>query len=254
MLVFSGVMFTVSLLLLTLTAVRLIAARRAGRTQERTMLRWSVAGLGLTACSYLSRIHDLSRGAHPSYGGFLCCLAGTGTLGVAYGEWVKRRGTRLPGRPLPGLPFSLSAHRALLQAHDEAQRQGRLLVDADHLLLGLLEQPQCGGTHLLWRLGVPLVNVRTELRERRSHGGPPRCGPNPGEGPSAAVLTDRARQAIDSAAQEARRFDSACIGTEHLLLGLVLKGMGPAAHALSARGVTPDRVRQAILQDQRVTR
>jgi ATP-dependent Clp protease ATP-binding subunit ClpA len=63
------------------------------------------------------------------------------------------------------------------------------------------------------------------------------------------VLTDRAREALGLAAQEARRFDSPYVGTEHLLLGLVLKGTGPAAAALFGSGVTLDGVREEVLAD-----
>ena len=122
-------------------------------------------------------------------------------------------------------------------------------MDTDHLLLGLLEQPQ-GGLHILRLLDVSPASVRADLP---ALSGAPYDTPAP-EHDTPAILTDRARQVMDFAAHEAHRFDSACIGTEHLLLGLVLKGTGPAARVLFAQGVTVDRLRQAILQDRQVPR
>jgi hypothetical protein len=45
-------------------------------------------------------------------------------------------------------------------------------------------------------------------------------------------FTDRARKVMQLANQEAQRFNHECIGTEHLLLGLLREGAGVAAHVL----------------------
>ena len=256
---FYELMFVLCLLLLMWMRIRLAGAHKMGRTEELPMLRWFVVGLSLTACSYLFRIYDLSRGAHFSLGGFLGGFAGTVALGMAYAEHVRiriERAQRLPKTPPPldpGLPsadgrFSLSAHQMLQIAQDEARRRDVTLVDTDHLLLGLLQQPQGAGLHILQRLGVSPVSVRTDLMA--PIGNPDHTQTAKSE--VQMILTDRAQQVVDLAAQEAHRFDSDCIGTEHLLLGLVLKGTGPAAHVLFGQGVTADRVRQAILQDRQV--
>src|SRR5438876_893005 len=45
-------------------------------------------------------------------------------------------------------------------------------------------------------------------------------------------FTDRARKVMQLANQEAQRFNHECIGTEHILLGLVKEGCGVAANVL----------------------
>jgi ATP-dependent Clp protease ATP-binding subunit ClpA len=59
-------------------------------------------------------------------------------------------------------------------------------------------------------------------------------------------FTDRARNAVIAAQQEGRRLGHDCIGTEHLLLGL-LREKGVAATVLTDLGVTADAVEREVL-------
>ena len=53
-------------------------------------------------------------------------------------------------------------------------------------------------------------------------------------------FTERARQALTLAQEAAASFGHSYIGSEHLLLGLLREGGGPAAKALTAAGVTDE--------------
>lgn len=59
-------------------------------------------------------------------------------------------------------------------------------------------------------------------------------------------FTDRARRVLVYAQEEARDFDHAFIGTEHILLGLIREGDGVAAKALDALEITYDVVREKV--------
>jgi ATP-dependent Clp protease ATP-binding subunit ClpC len=59
-------------------------------------------------------------------------------------------------------------------------------------------------------------------------------------------FTERARQVVVLADDEARRLNHAYIGTEHFLLGLVRQEEGLAARALASFGVEVDRVRSDV--------
>jgi ATP-dependent Clp protease ATP-binding subunit ClpA len=61
-------------------------------------------------------------------------------------------------------------------------------------------------------------------------------------------FTDRARQAVDLAEEEARALHHNYIGTEHILLGLIHEGEGVAARALESLGISLDAVRQQVAQ------
>jgi ATP-dependent Clp protease ATP-binding subunit ClpC len=61
-------------------------------------------------------------------------------------------------------------------------------------------------------------------------------------------LTDRARHVLALAQDEARLDEHGFVGTEHLLLGLVLDSEGLAAKALEALGIDLDAVRDKVEQ------
>ena len=59
-------------------------------------------------------------------------------------------------------------------------------------------------------------------------------------------FTDRARRAIVTAQEEARRLKHNYVGTEHILLGLIHEGDGVAAKALETLGISLDAMRQQV--------
>ena len=59
-------------------------------------------------------------------------------------------------------------------------------------------------------------------------------------------FTERARKVVVLAQDEARRFNHNYIGTEHVLLGLILEEEGIAARALKVLGVDLDQVREQV--------
>jgi hypothetical protein len=61
-------------------------------------------------------------------------------------------------------------------------------------------------------------------------------------------FTDRARNAVRSAQEEARAHRHAHVGTEHLLLGLVREDQGVGARALAALGVPTGALRDRVLE------
>jgi ATP-dependent Clp protease ATP-binding subunit ClpA len=61
-------------------------------------------------------------------------------------------------------------------------------------------------------------------------------------------FTDRARQTVVLAQEEARRLGHSYIGTEHLLLGLLREGDGVAAQALGRMGISLADVRSDVVR------
>jgi ATP-dependent Clp protease ATP-binding subunit ClpC len=59
-------------------------------------------------------------------------------------------------------------------------------------------------------------------------------------------FTDRARQVIVLAQNEARSLDHDSVGTEHILLALMQEGTGVGARALEAMQITTDTVREKV--------
>jgi ATP-dependent Clp protease ATP-binding subunit ClpC len=57
-------------------------------------------------------------------------------------------------------------------------------------------------------------------------------------------FTERVREVLSQARDEARALDHDYIGTEHILLGLIRESGGVAAKALESLGITADAARQ----------
>jgi len=60
-------------------------------------------------------------------------------------------------------------------------------------------------------------------------------------------FTEQSRRAVVLAQEEARLLNHNYIGADHLLLGLIHEGQGPAALALTAAGVTLDAARDQVV-------
>jgi hypothetical protein len=61
-------------------------------------------------------------------------------------------------------------------------------------------------------------------------------------------FTDSARRTVVLAQEESRLLSHDYIGTEHLLLGLVVQDEGTASHVLRAAGVMPDAARSVVVR------
>lgn len=271
--IYYKILLGVCLLLLLVIHAALAAARKKDDQRQARVLHFFRLGLSLSSISYLLRITDAPRVGHVSLLTFVIGFSGTMLLWLGWMEhWrlrAERSNTRfvprdeedepVSGALLTALPASVSspltvrAHQVLLYAQYEAYRRHECCVDTDHLLLGLLRDPGCVGVYILDVLGAGLEKVHMELLGQMT---PRRNTKQPRRRSDAALqtkagplaLTDRANQVLALAAQEAHRFDKASVGTEHLLLGLVLVGKGKAAAVLLGEGVTVDGIRDQIIK------
>jgi hypothetical protein len=94
---------------------------------------------------------------------------------------------------------------------------------------------------VLKNLDVDLRRIRQEVEKIV------RSGPNqvlPGKLPQ----TPRAKRAIEFAVYEARMLKCNCVGTEHVLLGLLREDEGVAVQVLMNLGLKLDDVRQEVLR------
>jgi len=117
----------------------------------------------------------------------------------------------------------------------------------DHLLLGLIRDPNEVSAQVLLNLGLNLEGLREEVLDLLRKGG------DPDAVTAAAVehkppdmferFTDRARKVLALANQEAQRFNHEYVGTEHILLGLVKEGSGVGANVLKNLDIDLRKVR-----------
>ncbi|HEX4805984.1 MAG TPA: ATP-dependent chaperone ClpB [Conexibacter sp.] len=141
---------------------------------------------------------------------------------------------------------------ALHDGQTKALRYGHTEVDAEHLLLALLEQPDGLIPRLLERADVDVAALRADVErelERR-----PRVS-GPGVAPGQVSVTRALNELLDRAQQEAERMGDEYVSVEHVLIALI-ESRTAAGRLLAARGVTRERF-LAILTEvrgaQRVT-
>lgn len=136
--------------------------------------------------------------------------------------------------------FTPQVQQVLALSRKEAARFNHNFVGTEHLLLGLLALRNGIAVNVLQKMGVDLEFARAEV-EKQIGSGPDEkmIGPIP--------FMPRVKTVLSLATKEARKLNHTYVGTEHLLLGLLLEGDGVAAHVLRNLNVDPDRTRQEIL-------
>jgi len=157
------------------------------------------------------------------------------------------------------IPFTPRTKKVLELALSEALELGHNYVGTEHILLGLLREGKGVAIHVLVDLGANPDRVRDEVLRRleaqpqtessRAGGGAlalPEQGTVGAE--SFERFTERARQVVVLAQEEARILKHDCIGTEHILLGLLRAEKGLAARVLESLHITVERVRAQVVQ------
>lgn len=134
--------------------------------------------------------------------------------------------------------FTERVRRVLAQARDEAAALGHPYVGAEHQLLALLSDDGVAST-VLRNLGLDLQLTATAVRQRLVPGKEDLPELKERELP----YTTRAKIVLMYAMKEATEWNHSYVGTEHLLLGLLLEGNGIAVEVLGSFGVTLDKAR-----------
>ncbi|MHB8393419.1 MAG: ATP-dependent Clp protease ATP-binding subunit [Candidatus Dormibacteria bacterium] len=143
--------------------------------------------------------------------------------------------------------FTEKAKKVLTLAQDEAEKSHHSYIGTEHLLLGLLREGDGLAANVLANLGVEIDKVRTTIESV--------LGRNDRVIVQQIVPTSRVKKVIEVAFEEAKRMNNTYVGTEHLLLGLLIEGEGIAAHVLEDMGANLGKVRAELdsqMKDQGV--
>jgi len=136
--------------------------------------------------------------------------------------------------------FTDRARRVVVLAQEEARMLEHNYIGTEHLLLGLIHEGDGVGAKALRALDVDLDTLRREVEALVGRGQQPASGHIP--------FTPQAKRALELALRESVQLGHDYIGTEHLLLGIIRQGEGPAAQVLQQRGIELDRVRQEVIR------
>jgi ATP-dependent Clp protease ATP-binding subunit ClpA len=171
--------------------------------------------------------------------------------------------------------FTTEAREVVMAAQAEARECHAGRIATEHLLLGLLRDPDSAGARLLGRLGLTAGDARADVA-RLAQGGAPgldagalatlgidleevrsRVERTFGEGalargtasvpgPTRVPFAPGSKKSLELALREAIALGDRHIGAEHVLLGLMREGDGAAARILRARGIDRAAVVEAL--------
>lgn len=139
--------------------------------------------------------------------------------------------------------FTDRARKVMQLANQEAQRWNHEYIGTEHILLGLVKEGSGVAANALKNLNIDLHKIRQEV-ERIVQAGPDVVAS--GKMPQ----TPRAKKVIEYAIEEAHNLNHNHVGTEHLLLGLLLVREGVAAQVLMNLGLKLEDVREEVLSLQ----
>jgi ATP-dependent Clp protease ATP-binding subunit ClpA len=135
--------------------------------------------------------------------------------------------------------FTAHARHTVVLAQEEARRMSHNYIGTEHILLGLLGEPEGIAYRVLEAHGIHLREARQDLTEIV---GPGKQEPKGGHIP----FTPRAKKVLELSLREALQLKHNYIGTEHILLGLIREGDGVAAQIMS-RHADLREIRFAVL-------
>jgi len=129
-------------------------------------------------------------------------------------------------------------------ARKEANRFHSNFVGSEHLFLGIIRLSHGTAISVLNRLGVSPEVARIEVEKLVATG-----LENATDG--SIPYTPQVKKVIFLAAKEARALNHSHVGTEHILLGLLMEGDGIAARVLKELGMDSEKARSEVAKDMR---
>ena len=120
--------------------------------------------------------------------------------------------------------FTNKARHVVVLSQEEARLLNHNYIGTEHILLGLLGEPESIGGQVLAGFGLTRDGVREEVVEKIGRGKSTPSGHIP--------FTPRAKKTLELSLREALSIKHNYIGTEHILLGLIREGEGVAAQIL----------------------
>jgi uncharacterized protein (DUF2141 family) len=135
--------------------------------------------------------------------------------------------------------FTGRARHVVVLAQEEARLLNHNYIGTEHILLGLLGEPESIGGKVLGEFGFTRDAGREDVEQRVGQGKSIQSGHIP--------FTPRAKKTLELSLREALSLGHNYIGTEHILLGLIREGEGVAYQMLAER-TNLARLRGAVIE------
>jgi len=146
--------------------------------------------------------------------------------------------------------FTEKAQEAIASAQGIAARFQHNEIDAEHILLALLEQPEGLVPQLIKKVGADPAVIHQQIQAALAD------RPRVTGGDNQVYMSARARQVLAEAENQAKRFKDEYVSTEHLFLVILGLKDGDCARVFKAFGVDAGKVLAALKEvrgSQRVT-
>jgi len=132
--------------------------------------------------------------------------------------------------------YSERVRQAISFAGQEAVRLGHDHIGTGHLLLGIIRQGDGVAIEILKAMYVDLEKLKAELEKMLEERG---RGPVIGN----VQLSIRAKNVLKLAEEESSRMEHKYVGTEHLLIGLIIEQEGVASKAMAGFDIEINKAR-----------
>ncbi|MFC6292716.1 ATP-dependent Clp protease ATP-binding subunit [Macrococcus epidermidis] len=131
------------------------------------------------------------------------------------------------------------AQRVLAHAQEEAIRLNHNNIGTEHLLLGLVKEPDGIAAKVLAAYNITEEKVVQEVEQLIGHGT---------DMGGTIQYTPRAKKVIELSLDEARKLNHNFVGTEHILLGLIRENEGVAARVLANLDLNITKARSQVVK------
>jgi len=146
--------------------------------------------------------------------------------------------------------FTEKAQEAIVAAQSAAQRFQHHELDAEHILLAMLEQDEGLVPQLIKKVGADPAVIHQQIQAGLAD------RPRVSGGDGQLCTSARARQVLAEAENQAKRFKDEYVSTEHLFLAILELKDGDCARVFKAFGIDSGKVLAALKEirgSQRVT-
>ena len=147
--------------------------------------------------------------------------------------------------------FTLKVQEAIQEAQGLASEYGHQALDAEHLFVALLRQPEGITSEIIKKLGADPRRIEGELRK-----GLERLPKVEGVTGGQTYMTPRLNKILDAALSEAARLTDEYVSAEHVLIAAADEKDGATARILNAAGITKDAIFKVLVEirgNQRIT-
>ena len=136
--------------------------------------------------------------------------------------------------------FTPEARQVVVLAQDEARKLGHTRIGTEHLLLGLIAEETGAAGRAFAQLGVKLDAARDAIMALVRPG-----EPTPPD--QQIPFSPRAKGTLEASLRQAMGLRDTFIGTEHILLALLIERDGRTASVFASLGCPPELLRDTVI-------